>query len=186
MRQILVFEEKKTPGDVFKESTNGIEWENIGETMPFWEPNTAYGRGDKRVSYIDELNGTPYYLRCTTAGTSAASQPEWSIGDNIGDAGSLVWSIVSNFTSGTDEPTWSSNKGYYVREADGFGVWRMTDPGTSNLDLQNLSDNNPFLNPFVGRMITDGTVTWRSIQKLDTVLHALGWNEYADITISRE
>lgn len=59
-----------------------------------WAASTAFAVGDTRRSSAEE--GTGLFFRCTTAGTSASSEPEWpnSIGDTVTD-GTCVWTAVS-------------------------------------------------------------------------------------------
>jgi phage-related protein len=59
-----------------------------------WAASTAFSVGDIRRSTGDE--GTGLFFRCTTAGTSASSEPEWpnSAGDTVTD-GTCVWTAIS-------------------------------------------------------------------------------------------
>jgi|TARA_R100000030_G_scaffold60902_1_gene45978 phage-related protein len=59
-----------------------------------WAASTAFSVGDIRRSTGDE--GTGLFFRCTTAGTSASSEPGWpsSAGDTVTD-GTCVWTAIS-------------------------------------------------------------------------------------------
>ena len=59
-----------------------------------WNASTAFSVGDIRRSTGDE--GTGLFFRCTTAGTSASSEPEWPnfAGDTVTD-GTCVWTAIS-------------------------------------------------------------------------------------------
>ena len=59
-----------------------------------WAASTAFSVGNVRRSTGDE--GTGLFFRCTTAGTSASSEPEWpsSAGDTVTD-GTCVWTAIS-------------------------------------------------------------------------------------------
>ena len=59
-----------------------------------WNASTAFSVGDVRRSTGDE--GTGLFFRCTTAGTSGSTEPEWpsSAGDTITD-GACVWTAIS-------------------------------------------------------------------------------------------
>ena len=59
-----------------------------------WVASTAFSVGNVRRSTGDE--GTGLFFRCTTAGTSASSEPEWpnSAGDTVTD-GTCVWTAIS-------------------------------------------------------------------------------------------
>ena len=59
-----------------------------------WAASTAFSVGDIRRSSSDE--GTGLFFRCTTAGTSASSEPAWpnSAGDTVTD-GTCVWTAIS-------------------------------------------------------------------------------------------
>ena len=59
-----------------------------------WAASTAFSVGNVRRSTADE--GTGLFFRCTTAGTSASSEPEWpnSAGDTVTD-GTCVWTAIS-------------------------------------------------------------------------------------------
>lgn len=63
------------------------------DTLPTWDPSTAYAIGD--VVQPTTPNGRRY--RCTTAGTSDASEPTWptvGIGSQVVD-GTCVWEYES-------------------------------------------------------------------------------------------
>ena len=63
-------------------------------TIAAWAASTAFSVGNVRRSSTDE--GTGLFFRCTTAGTSASSEPEWpnSAGDTVTD-GTCVWTAIS-------------------------------------------------------------------------------------------
>ena len=60
-----------------------------------WAASTAFSVGNVRRSTGDE--GTGLFFRCTTAGTSASSEPEWpnSAGDTVTD-GTCVWTAIAS------------------------------------------------------------------------------------------
>ena len=60
-----------------------------------WAASTAFSVGDLRRSSSDE--GTGLFFRCTTAGTSASSEPSWpnQVGDTVTD-NTCVWTAVSS------------------------------------------------------------------------------------------
>ena len=60
-----------------------------------WTANTAFVVGDIRRPTTDE--GTGLHFKCTTAGTSAGSEPEWpnSLGDTVPEDGTCAWIAIS-------------------------------------------------------------------------------------------
>ena len=60
-----------------------------------WAASTAFSVGDVRRPSANQ--GTGLFFRCTTAGTSASSEPSWpnSIGDTVTD-GTCVWTAISS------------------------------------------------------------------------------------------
>lgn len=59
-----------------------------------WKGNRSRDVGDIRCPTTDE--GTGLHFRCTTAGTTASTEPEWpnSLGDTVTD-GTCVWTAIS-------------------------------------------------------------------------------------------
>ena len=60
-----------------------------------WKANKAFAVGDIRRPTADE--GTGLHFKCTTAGTSAGSEPEWpnSLGDTVPEDGTCAWIAIS-------------------------------------------------------------------------------------------
>jgi hypothetical protein len=70
------------------------------ESAADWQAATAYAAGDivLRTSGIGSENTAGLYMRCTTAGTSGASEPTWdtTVGNTTTDgAGTLVWTTYA-------------------------------------------------------------------------------------------
>ena len=68
-----------------------------GATFPHWNPSTAYVVGDIRVPRDQWGNVWGYAFRCTTAGTSGATEPAWisdypPTGTTVAD-GTVTWTL---------------------------------------------------------------------------------------------
>ena len=60
-----------------------------------WAANTSYSLGDIRRGATDQVTGL--FFKCTTAGTSASSEPDWptDIGSTVTD-NNVVWAAISS------------------------------------------------------------------------------------------
>ncbi len=59
-----------------------------------WAASTAFSVGDIRRASVEQPSGL--FFRCSTAGTSASSEPGWPnmVGDTVRD-GTCVWTAIS-------------------------------------------------------------------------------------------
>jgi hypothetical protein len=78
---------------------NGI-WtrDPLASSKPAWATSTAYALNDLRMPTSAKENGI--YYKCTTAGTSGATEPVWptTIGATVAD-GTAVWTAEAKFWS---------------------------------------------------------------------------------------
>ena len=60
-----------------------------------WAASTAFSLGDVRRATVDQVTGL--FFKCTTAGTSAGSEPAWptDIGSTVAD-NNVVWTAISS------------------------------------------------------------------------------------------
>jgi lambda family phage minor tail protein L len=60
-----------------------------------WQANTAFSVGDIRRATTEQTSGL--FFRCSTAGTSASSEPGWPnmVGDTVAD-GTCVWTAIAS------------------------------------------------------------------------------------------
>jgi hypothetical protein len=60
-----------------------------------WAASTAFSVGDIRRASTEQASGL--FFRCTTAGTSAATEPSWpnNIGDTVTD-NTCVWTGIAS------------------------------------------------------------------------------------------
>ncbi|MBP98773.1 phage minor tail protein L [Candidatus Poribacteria bacterium] len=60
-----------------------------------WAASTAFSLGDVRRATADQVTGL--FFKCTTAGTSAGSEPDWptDIGSTVAD-NNVVWTAISS------------------------------------------------------------------------------------------
>lgn len=65
-----------------------------GEVIPPWKPATAYSLNTLVTARpVNPTSATRLYYRCSTAGTSGASEPPWPLSSTVSDA-SVVWTTV--------------------------------------------------------------------------------------------
>ena len=131
---------------------------------PKWRSSTNYSLGDKLLPRIDlppNMNGR--YYTCISAGTSGASEPNWTDNSSVID-GSVTWNnnpsskagmwkISTNYAVGDIViPTTTKLNGHF---------YRCKTAGTSD------AMSEPFWPKIGGSMINDGGVVWtRHIQYL--------------------
>jgi hypothetical protein len=80
-------------------STSIIQVRNpLATSKPAWAASTAYALNDLRMPTSTKENGI--YYKCTTAGTSGATEPVWptTIGATVAD-GTAVWTAEAKFWS---------------------------------------------------------------------------------------
>ena len=76
-----------------------------------WAASTAYSVGDLRRQLAAPTDGNQRVFRCTTAGTSGASEPAWNLnaGATTND-GSCVWTeVTANSAYGWNAAAWNLN-----------------------------------------------------------------------------
>lgn len=85
--------EARDPEDVYHVRISDVTINNVNTTIPtLWAASTAYTVGQEVVPTA--ASDTGYIYECTTAGTSAASEPSWSstVGGTVTD-GSVTWTV---------------------------------------------------------------------------------------------
>jgi prepilin-type N-terminal cleavage/methylation domain-containing protein len=131
---------------------------------PKWRSSTNYGLGDKVLPRIDlppNMNGR--YYTCISAGTSGASEPNWTDNSSVID-GSVTWNNNPSSKAGM----WKTSTNYAVGDIvipttaklNGH-FYRCKKTGTSD------AMNEPLWPKTDGSSIPDGGVVWtRHIQYL--------------------
>jgi hypothetical protein len=103
--------------------------------VPRWRPNQAYTVGQ----FVTPTTSNPNRIyRCTTAGTSGASEPSWPDTDNatVSD-GTVTWTEATNFLEAGTFPAEVSGGGY-ARVAVANNTTNF--PATSNDTKSNGTD----------------------------------------------
>ncbi|MCX2728562.1 hypothetical protein OO015_13815 (plasmid) [Thermomicrobium sp. 4228-Ro] len=112
-------------------------------TATVWQPNTAYSVGDYVIPTAFNTSGPRRLYRCTTAGTSGASEPSWPTteGGTVND-GTVVWTEATpTLDSGTNLPPEVSGGGYARQGvAAGSGWTAIADePSGNGKQVQNAA-----------------------------------------------
>lgn len=167
-----------------------------------WAASTAYSVGDVRVSTSIGSTGLSY--RCTTAGTSGSSEPDWprSVGGTAND-GSVVWTAISSVYDNlaTINPfavielfelelmqalhyaPWTANTAHTLspvisRRATANQasglVFQVTTAGTTG-------SSEPSWPGFEGQTVTDGSVVWTAKRPIFRFHNGTASNDYIDI-----
>ncbi len=106
-------------------------------TSSTWATATAYALTN--IAMPSTLNG--YYYDCTTAGTSAATEPTWgtTVGGTTTDNNSLVWATATDLALGyMGVPTTVNGFNYEITTA---GITAATEPTWPTVAGNTITDN---------------------------------------------
>ncbi len=167
-----------------------------------WAASTAYSVGDIRVSV--EFGSTGLSYRCTTAGTSSSSEPEWpqNVGGTAND-GSVVWTAISSvhddltginpfaivelfemeLTQALHYSPWKASTSYGLSPVI---KRRATTNQSSGLIFQattagTTGSSEPSWPSVAGQTISDGSVVWTAVKPVFYFHSGTSSNDYADV-----
>ena len=156
-----------------------------------WAANTAYSVGDIRVSVEPGSTGLSY--KCTTAGTSAATEPDWpeKVDQTVLDGTTLIWTAFSSTYDELISVNPTAIIELFELELDttlhgnartsGWSPWaanqdkrygkevRSTSTHASGLVFRIIipgttGSSEPSWPASAGGTVTDGTVTWKAVK----------------------